>query len=444
MGPVYNKGIVQRMGGSLVSNIVKQKNRRNVLLSPFVLQLLVILFVVEFVKGALLVSILPVYMGSVLGFSAFAIGWALALQYIGDNLFRSPIGWVIDRFGYRIVMVGGLLVTFISVAIVALSSHAIWLVLACALLGIGTSPLWPCVVTGSTLIAGDKERGTVMSVVYIAWMSGVGLGPVAINFVIGGGFGIAFRILIVAMIAVLGVALFLPGRKRSDVMNGKEEAPATSENEKPLVEFKSMRGSLWARITHYFREVHRSLHVSNLFYFAMFAQTFSIGVLTPIITLYAHTVLRLSPQQYSYFLIAGGAITVLMLIPVGKLVDRWGTAMFLHVGFLLSAAAISLFPFVHGLPWLFFFVALIGLGYALIIPAWNALIASEIPDKERGAVWGFFLTIEGAGMIIGPIVSGKMWDTLGPKSPFIMSGIILAALFVLHLFISTSKKVVVR
>lgn len=427
-----------------MSNNVQQK-KRNVLLSPFVLQLLVILFVVEFVKGALLVSILPVYMGSVLGFSAFAIGWALALQYVGDNLFRSPIGWVIDRFGYRIVMVGGLLITFVSVAIVALSSQAIWLVLACALLGIGTSPLWPCVVTGSTLIAGEKERGTAMSVVYIAWMSGVGLGPVAINFVIGNGFGIAFRILIIAMIVVTGVALFLPGKKRSDVMNGKAAEPAVKAvQDKPHIEFKSIRGSMWTRISHYFREVHRSLQVSNLFYFAMFAQTFSLGLLTPIITLYAHTVLRLTPHQYSYFLIAGGAIAVILLIPVGKLVDRWGTAMFLHVGFLLSAAAILVFPFVRGLSLLFVLVALIGVGYALIIPAWNALMASAIPDKERGAVWGFFLTIEGAGMIVGPIVSGKMWDTLGPQSPFIMSGIIMAALFVLHLFISTSKKVVVR
>ena len=65
---------------------------KKVLTSPFVVQLLIIMYLVEFVKGALLVSILPVYMGEVLGLSVYAIGWALALQYIGDNAFRSPLG----------------------------------------------------------------------------------------------------------------------------------------------------------------------------------------------------------------------------------------------------------------------------------------------------------------------------------------------------------------
>ena len=70
------------------------------------------MYLVEFVKGALLVSILPVYMGEVLGLSVYAIGWALALQYIGDNAFRSPLGWIIDRIGYRNVMLFGVLLTF--------------------------------------------------------------------------------------------------------------------------------------------------------------------------------------------------------------------------------------------------------------------------------------------------------------------------------------------
>ena len=88
---------------------------KKVLTSPFVVQLLIIMYLVEFVKGALLVSILPVYMGEVLGLSVYAIGWALALQYIGDNAFRSPLGWIIDRIGYRMSCCSAYLFTFASV-----------------------------------------------------------------------------------------------------------------------------------------------------------------------------------------------------------------------------------------------------------------------------------------------------------------------------------------
>ena len=60
-----------------------------------------------------------------------------------------------------------------------------WMIVGCALLGFGTAPLWPCVITGTTEVAGDEGKATIMSVVYMAWLSGVGLGPVAINFFVG-------------------------------------------------------------------------------------------------------------------------------------------------------------------------------------------------------------------------------------------------------------------
>ncbi|WP_237088738.1 MFS transporter [Paenibacillus larvae] len=82
------------------------EGRRKVF-SPFVIQLLMIMFIVEFVKGALLLTILPIYMKTILGASAFIVGWTLAAQYIGDNAFRTPVGWFIDKFGYRISMLTG-------------------------------------------------------------------------------------------------------------------------------------------------------------------------------------------------------------------------------------------------------------------------------------------------------------------------------------------------
>ncbi|MNG39504.1 hypothetical protein D3C84_1276220 [compost metagenome] len=59
-------------------------------------------------------------------------------------------------------------------------------------------------------------------------------------------------------------------------------------------------------------------------------------------------------------------------------------------------------------------------------------------------MWGFFLTIEGLGMVLGSIMSGKMWDSFGPHSPFLVSGVVLITLFVLHLFITRKRAVVVR
>ncbi len=417
----------------------KWKEKR--ILSPFVLKLLFIMFVVEFVKGALLLTILPVYMKTALGASAFVIGWTLAAQYIGDNVLRTPVGWIIDKVGYRACMLTGVLLAFISIVLIAATNRYQWMIIACAILGFGTAPLWPCVITGTTEVAGDKAKGTIMGVVYMAWLSGVGLGPVVINlFLKDTEYGLAFRLLIGCMTAVVLVALLLPRKPP-----GERGAPRVIDDEKADSQASPVAGgSRKSRAAAYLREVRRSMSVSPLLFPAMFAQTFALGILTPILTLYARDVLKLTSYQYSLFLLAGGLVTVVFLIPVGKLVDRFGTRWFLTAGFAISSLTLLFFTHIHSLPALYIFVAALGIGYAFIIPSWNALIASAIPPEKRGAVWGFFLTIEGLGMIVGPIVSGKLWDVYGPQAPFLASGSVLLVLLVLQWFISIEKKVVIR
>lgn len=412
--------------------------RKGIVITPFVWKLLVIMFSTEFVKGALLVSILPIYMVSTLGLPAVIIGWAFALQYIGDNVFRTPLGWLVDKIGYRYSMVFGLLLTFVAVGILALSESYIWIIIGCCILGIGTSPLWPCVITGATEVAGEHARATIMSTVYIAWVTGVGLGPVTINFLVQDTFTLAFRILIVIMVLVTLVALTLPSRNTSS--KPVQEGVKRDRIKEGAFSFRLDLD----KVKTYFQEVKASVQVSKLFFPALFLQSFSIGLLTPVVTLYVRQVLKLSGTEYSLFLVFGGAFTVLLMMPIGKLVDRWGTKWFLHAGFALSASMLLIFTTIRSMPLLYMIVALIGIAYAMIIPAWNALIAEAVPKEKRGAVWGFYLTIEGFGMISGPIVSGKIWDELGPASPFIASGIVLIILLIVHILISSRNKLMVR
>lgn len=408
------------------------------LLSPFVFQLLIIMFCMEFVKGALIVTILPDYMGSVLGLSAFTIGLTLSFQYIGDNVFRSPNGWLIDRIGYRWCVLLGAAFTFLSVILLSTQHELNWIIMASVLLGIGTSPLWPAVIAGATEAVGDQNKGTLMSVIYLAWLSGIGLGPVVINFFIHYSYEAAFRLLIVLMAGVTLFALFLPGKLKKPALT-REQARRERRERAELAKLNRSE-----RIVRYFVRVRQSLKMGKLFYVALFAQTFALGLITPVLTLYARSVLKLSAFQYSFVMIFGGAIAVLALIPMGKLVDRYGTRWFLHIGFTLGGITLLMFTFFTELGMIYLLVAMLGLGYAMIIPAWNALIAESIPEKERGAIWGFILTIEGIGTITGPLVSGRLWDVVGYEAPFITSGSVLIVLFLIHIRISVRKKVVVR
>lgn len=410
--------------------------------SPFFVGLLIIIFLVEFMKGSLLVAVLPVYMKNSLGLSAHTIGIAFSLQYIGDNLFRSPFGWIGERLGYRKTMAGALIMTVIALCMIAFFSGAFWLSLACFILGLGTSPLWPTAMTGTTEISGPQgSNGQALGTLEMASLAGTGAGPIVMNFLMDRtekNYHTAFLILIGVGIVLVLVGLLLPSKVKIPFQTAAAAATATGKGMFAVLAGKLAH--LGASVKSTLREVRTTLKVSWMVYPALFLQSFVIGLLSPVITLYVQNELRISPNMYSLLLIAGGGITVLALIPSGKLIDRFGTGPFLNAGFLLAAFSLSFFSIVRSLPLVFVFVCIVGISYAMILPGWNTFVSHLVPKGERGAVWGFFLTLQGSGMVVGPVVSGQLWDRLGHSSPFLASAVVMALLFVIHLVLSRRMK----
>ncbi|WP_342423047.1 MFS transporter [Paenibacillus sp. FSL E2-0178] len=417
-----------------MSGKVAQRMHIN-LASPFIVEMWVIIFLVEFVKGSLLVALLPVYMENILGLSVTVVGFAFALQYLGDNLFRSPFGWVMERIGYRWTMTGALLLILVAVGLIIYAKDATTLSIACLVLGIGTSPLWPCTMTGITELAGSTESGSsgaAMGAVEMASLAGTGIGPIIVNFMMdhgGQSYRTVFLVLMGFAAAVVAVALLLPSRIGGHAPHVVREmnADGAGAPRTPLRPLQSLKRT-W-------HQVRTSLKVSRLLFPALFLQAFAIGLMTPVVTLFARSELHVTPNQFSLLLIAGGGITVLALIPAGKLVDKIGTSVFLNIGFLLAACSLAFFSQVRWLPLAFVAVAMVGISYALILPAWNAFLAKQVPKGERGTVWGLFLTLQGSGMVAGPVLSGKLWDSVSHSAPFLASAGVMILLFGLHLLI---------
>lgn len=125
-----------------------------------------------------------------MGLSVTVVGFAFALQYLGDNLFRSPSGWVMERIGFRWTMTSALLLILVAVGMIIYAKTAVTLSIACLILGIGTSPLWPCVMTGITELAGSTKSGSsgaAMGAVEMASLAGTGIGPIVVNFLMDQG-----------------------------------------------------------------------------------------------------------------------------------------------------------------------------------------------------------------------------------------------------------------
>jgi MFS family permease len=374
---------------------------------------LFILGLIEFVRGALVFCLIPLFGQSVAGFSLGIIGAAISLHYLCDNLFRLLAGWVVDRMGGKTILSVGIIFSGFGIFLMFAHWSVTWFLLGAGLFGLGTAPLWPTVIAGIAAKTPTNKFGEVLSKVLIAWLIGAGLGPVIVNFIINHSYSEAFLVLGLLLFFAFGLSL--------------------------AGEFSKAGHQVCQALPGYFRDLWRKLVELRLLYPGMFIQTMSIGILMPVVVIFTETVWGFRPDQFSYLLIGGGSFTVLLLIPAGKITDRWGIKSSLIGGFLLAGICLVLLPLQKSVYWALVVGAFLGVSYSFILPAWNSLQARVVPPEKRGTMWAIFMTIEGIGTASGAFIGGKVSDIFGQQSPFYVSSAVLIAMALFYTFGNIDK-----
>ncbi|MEF2247028.1 MULTISPECIES: MFS transporter [unclassified Paenibacillus] len=366
----------------------------------------VILFIVEFVRGAVLVSLLPIYGTKTLGLSSDIIGIAISAHYIVDTVLKMVIGYLLDRFSGRLVVLVGFILSLIGIYTLQFADLPWMFIGAAAIYGVGMSPLWIVCLTKVT----EEHRATQMGVLYTIWLVGLGSGPIVCNVILDYSTPFAYQLLVGLSLLACILTPFM-----------KKEAAASAT---PVPLGKQ------------FQVLKQQISQMRLLLPGMILQTLGASMLLPILPAFAQDNLGLSGIQYSILLTAGGACAVIGLIPMGKLADRLGgKRWFLGIGF--SAFAICLYVLAWGLSfWYCLFIAIgLGIAYSAILPTWNALLASYVPPKQEGLGWGMLSAFEGVGVMIGPVAGGfiALWN--GSISVIWTSAILFAIIGIFYAII---------
>ncbi|THF78084.1 MFS transporter [Cohnella fermenti] len=364
--------------------------------------LIAALFLVEFVRGAALISFLPIYGKNELGLELDVIGIATTAHFVTDAVVKLFIGYLMHRFNVRTLVSGGLLLSLAGMLMLGQAELPWVFIVGCAIYGIGISPIWIVCLTRVT----EERRATQMGTLYTFWLVGLGVGPVVTNFTLEYSSAITYWILVLASAIALLLSLFIPKRSHAEI---------------DFVPFKRQLALLGDR-----------LKEMKLLLPGMVLQTLGAGMLMPILPSFASDHLGLAPSQYSLLLFIGGGCTAAALIPMGRLADSVGRKWFLVLGFLLFAIALFALTRGPGLGISLMWACVLGASYGAVLPAWNALLAAYVPPGQKGLGWGVFSTVESIGSLLGPSIGGVLAASLGEPAAVGSAGAIFLVIGVFY------------
>ena len=316
-----------------------------------------------------------------------------------------PTGYLLDRLGRPLLMMGGLsLIAGSDVASVMTSAFGVFLGYR-ALAGVGWAMFGTVATTTMVDLPPVQRRGRAVSLLMIAETFGLLLGSAA-GGLLYQGVGVASPSVFEAACMLVGAVLV--GRWARPVAS-RSPAPRGSRDWRPLGAVLRTPGVL-------------VMSVTNAALTAI--QTGAIVFLVP---LYLVSRGGLGPK-------AVGVLTSLSVL--GRLLALWfgggvadpGRRMrALTLGLLAYAAVLGSLPLLTHPVALGLWSLAIGAAAGFVAALPTALIGDQVPPPLAGVAIGWLRTMTDTGQILGPLVMGALADAVGLSAPFHFGAALLIA-----------------
>jgi MFS family permease len=144
----------------------------------------------------------------------------------------------------------------------------------------------------------------------------------------------------------------------------------------------------------------------------------SFSLVDQLMPVYLENEMGLTLMQIGSLQSISAVVAMAFMSPAGVLSDKKGERVGIVGGFALIAVGWSMFlvgtTFAH-------FVAsrvVIGIGWALIDPAYSSLISKAVPDRLRGTTFGLLGTSLGLISLPAPWIGARLWEDISPIFPF--------------------------
>ncbi len=335
------------------------------------------------------------------GVNVAMIGVTVAVFSLGRIFFNVPAGIVAERFGRRVVLVGGLLIITIASVLMALSRSYIELIIWRFFTGVGSAIYLTGALTVMADISAPDNRARYMSYQQGALLFGAGFGPA-----VGGlaaelwGYHSAFYILAgLSFIGLVWALLQLPETAR---LSAATVAPPVTAPHAPKPREPGTMRSMIALVTNL-----NFMLVSFYFFMVVFTRN---GGRASILPLLGDAQIGLGPAQIGVAFTVMAFVNFVAVIPAGWLADRYGRKALMLPGGIITALGLVMFLFCTNFPLFLLASVVLGIGVGAVGPAPAAFVADAAPDRGRALAIGLFRSFGDVGGMIGPILLGWLVD----------------------------------
>jgi MFS family permease len=169
-----------------------------------------------------------------------------------------------------------------------------------------------------------------------------------------------------------------------------------------------------------------------------FLHLITISSIVTFVPIFAMSI-KLNLSQIGTILMLNILLMGLLQQPFGKLADRTNRINMLIIGGLIASIGLIGIPFSSNFWQLLFWNIVMAVGSALSFPATNAIITVKGRDSGMASVMAAFNFAMSAGMAVGPLIAGAIYDVIGLGWVFgILSIISALGLFLLYPFMKKS------
>ena len=354
--------------------------------------------------------VLPLYARS-FGVNAASVGLTIAAFGLARMILNIPVGLASDRFGRRLVLVGGPLVVAAGSVLSATAGDLWQLLLWRFVAGAGSAMYMTGAAAYLTDIADPGNRARMMGLNQGSLLAGTSFGP-AVGGIVAELFDFRAPFIVVGgLAAVCAVWAFRAIPESHGAVSRRADSGAAT-------------GRGWLRDTFALG--------TNLPFFLISMVTLGTfmtrtGGRQTILPLLGADRFDLSPGSLGVLFTLMSVLNLIAVPFAGTFADRWGRKAVIVPASAVTGLSLVMFALAGDLWFLVLASVVQGLGTGFAGPAPAAYAADIAPQSSRGFAMGLYRTYGDVGFVIGPPIMGWIADSSGYAASLYFNVALVAA-----------------